>query len=159
MANLIKLNAGAQSAFATLGITAGNWNSLANGSFVLMDNAVDNATNLDLFVTISGQVTVGGTTTASSFLSLYAMPLNQDAATYGDGTASGSAVPGASYWVFNAFPKVGITSGSAIFFTFPPFQMDRIGYKFGIANNLGVAFNATAAAACQYRTSNLNGNG
>ena len=63
MANIIKLSAG--QGWTSAGFTAANFNSLANGSFVVGTSTIDNSTNLDLEAEFSGQWTVGGTPVTS----------------------------------------------------------------------------------------------
>jgi hypothetical protein len=63
----IKLIAGGVASYASAGFTLTDFNSRANGSFVLGTTTIDNSTNLDLDAEISGQFTVGGTTTAAHF--------------------------------------------------------------------------------------------
>lgn len=162
MASIIRPIIGSSTtAWQSAGFTAANFNSLANGSFVLAASAVAQSSNLDDYLDLSFSLVVGGTTTAASFLSLYLLPLNQDGTTYGDATATGSTPPGASYWMTNAFPAVGITSGNAIVGSFPRVFIGDLAsdFKLGIVNNLGVALNASAAAAVKYLTINTNGNG
>lgn len=161
MANIIRPVAGAVANYTSCGFTAANFNSLANGSWVLMPTtaAIDNTVNLDDYMDVSFSLVVGGTTTTGSFFSLYLLPLNQDNTTYGDGSFTGSGVAGASYWMTNAFTQAGITSGNALVGTFPTIWLPRKKFILGIQNNLSVALNAAAAAAVQYNTTNINANG
>lgn len=162
MASIIRPVIGSSTTtWQSAGFTAANFNSLADQSFVLAATALAQSTNLDDFIEVSFSLVVGGTTTAASFLALYLMPLNQDGSTYGDATGTGTAVPGASYWMANSFAKIGITNGNAIVGSFPRVFIGDLAsdFKLGIANNLGVALNATAAAVAKYLTINTNGNG
>lgn len=162
MASIIRPTIGSSTTtWQSAGFTATDFNSLANGSFVLAASAIAQSTNLDDFIEVSFSLVVGGTTTAASFLSLYVAPLNQDGSTYGDATATGSGIPGASYWMTNAFTKIGITNGNAIVGSFPRVFIGDLAsdFKLGIVNNLGVALNASAAAVAKYLTINTNGNG
>ncbi len=161
MANIIRPIAGAVANYTSCGFTAANFNSLANLSFVVMPTtaAIDNTTNLDDYMDVSFSLVTGGTTGTVSFFSLYLFPLNQDATTYGDNTPTGSILPAPSYWLTNAFAKSGVTSGTALVGTFPTVWLPRKKFILGIVNNLGVALNAAAAAAVQYNTTNINGNG
>lgn len=161
MANIIRPIAGTVSAYTSCGFTATDFNSLANGSQAVMPTgaAIDNTANLDDYMDVSFILTVGGTTTTSSYLSLYLLPLNQDATTYGDNTTTGSTVTSPSYWMTNAFIKTGITTGNTVVGTFPTIWLPRKKFILGIQNNLGVALNAAAAATVQYNTTNLNSNG
>jgi hypothetical protein len=161
MTNIIRPVAGTQSAYASCAFTAADFNSLANGSIAIMPTsaAIDNTANLDDYMDVSFSLVTGGTTAATSFFSLYLLPLNQDASTYGDNTATGATLTAPSYWMTNAFVKTGITSGTALVGTFPTIWLPRKKFILGIANNLGVALNSSAAAAVQYNTTNINGNG
>lgn len=160
MANTLKLAAGSQSTYTSCGFTASDFNSLAVGSCAVMPTtaAIDNTVNLDDLLTVSFVFTVGGTTPTGGYFSLYLLPLNQDGTTYGDGTTTGSAVPGINYYVCNAYVKVGVTSGNTVTGTFlPSVPLDRVKFILGIGNNC-IALNSSAAATVQYNTSvyNLN---
>lgn len=157
MADIIKLSAG--QALASAGFTAADFNSLANGSFVLASTAIDNSTNLDLWGELSGQAEVGGTTTATSYFGLWLLPRNRDGSTYGDGTANGANLPSSVFWVTSAGPKVGVTSGNAGIITFPRVLLPRGLFKWGISNHCGAALDATANATWEFLTTNLNTNG
>ena len=162
MASIIRPVIGSStSAWQSAGFTATDFNTLANGSFVVAASAITQSSNLDDFLDVSFSLVVGGTTVAASFLSLYLFPLNQDGTTYGDATATGSALPAPSYWQTNAFATIGITSGNAIVGSFPRVFIGDLAsdFKLGIVNNLGVALNASAAAVVKYLTINTNGNG
>lgn len=160
MANIIRPIAGSVASYTSCGFTATDFNSLANLSQAVMPtaNAIDNATNLDDYMDVSFVLTVGGSTTVASFLALYLMPLNQDGTTYGDTIGTGSVVTGASYWMTNCFVRA-TTTGNTLTGTFPTIWIPRKRFILGIQNNLGVALAAAAAAAVQYNTTNLNGNG
>lgn len=142
----------------TAGFTLTDFNSLANGSVVVAASAIGNSTALDLYADVSGSLVVGGTTTTSSYLSLYILPLNQDGTTYGGGTATGGTLPVAQYLVATVGVPTGITSGSAVTFQFRGIVLPPGDFKWAVANNLGVALNASAVAAVQNRTyrENLN---
>lgn len=159
MANLIKLTPGIVSAYANAGFTASDFNSRANGGFVLATSNIDNSSNLDLEAEVSGQLTVGGTTSAVHFLALWIMDRNRDGSTYGDGTPTGSTLPAAHYWRTSAQVRSGITSGNPVYFTFPPVRLPRGIFCWGISQHLGAALNAAAAANIEFRTTSLNTNG
>lgn len=142
--------------YATAGFTATDFNSLASGSVVVAASAITNSSSLDLYSMVSFILTMGGTTTASSYMSLYLLPLNQDGTTYGDGIATGSTLPSASYLVGNVGVQSGITSGSTIVGTFPTIFLRPTNFKFAVASNLTVALNASAAALVKYITFNEN---
>lgn len=156
-----KLIAGAtgSGAFSSAGFTAADFNSLANGSFVLASTAIDNSGNLDLEAEFSGQFEVGGTTTAAHYLLLWLLPRNRDGSTYGDGTGNGSNLPGSQYLVASGGVKVGVTSGNAVFFTFRRIWLPRGLFKWGLSQHLGAALDSTAAAQAEFLTTNINLNG
>ena len=157
MANIIKLSAGL--GWTSAGFTASDFNSRANGSFVLATSTIDNSTNLDLEAEFSGQWEVGGTTTAASYLQLWLMPLNRDGSTWGDGTPTGTNLPGAQYCVASGGVRVGITSGNAVFFTFRSIRLPRGTFRWGLSNHMGAALDASASFAGEFQTTNLNTNG
>lgn len=160
MASILKLTAGGVNTWTALGFTGSDFNSLANGSFVLASSAIDNSSNLDLFAEASFIATVGGTTTAGAYLALWALPLNRDGTTYGDTIGNGSTLPSANYLLATCGVKVGVTSGNTIVGIFPVFVMPtRRTFKFGISQHVGVAFHATASVTAEFQTTNLNLNG
>ena len=67
----VKLVAGGVSSWTSISLTAADFNSLADGSFVLLDGTIDNSSNLDLLAEIAGTVTVGGTTVARSIMPVF----------------------------------------------------------------------------------------
>jgi len=142
--------------YATAGFTATDFNSLATGSVVVATSAITNTTALDIYGDVSYVLTVGGTTTASSYLSLYLLPLNQDGTTYGDGTATGTTAPTATYLVSTNTVRSAITSGSTITGTFRGIILPPGNFKLAVVNQLGVALNAAAAATVSLRTYNEN---
>lgn len=144
--------------YGTAGFTATDFNSLANGSVVVATSAITNGTALDLYADVSFVLTVGGTTTAASYFSLYILPLNQDASTYGDGIGTGSVAPIAGYLVGSVGVKSGVTSGSTVTGTFRGHVLPPGSFKYAVVNNSAVALNATAAATVSYRSygENLN---
>lgn len=157
MPNIIKLSAGL--AFTSAGFTASDFNSRANGSFVLATTAIDNSTNLDLLAEFSGSMEVGGTTTAAHYLLLWLLPRNRDATTYGDNTATGTNLPGSQYCVASGGVAVGITSGNLVYFTFRNILLPRGLFKWGLSQHLGAATDSTANFNAEFLTTNLNTNG
>jgi hypothetical protein len=142
--------------WTSVSFTAGDLNSLANGGGALATAAITNSSTLDQLVDISFVVTVGGTTTAGSYVTIYLLPLNQDGSTYGDGYASSTSSQPAVAYGNSVLVKVGVTSGNTItgmaqFVNLPPGD-----YKIAFGNNLGVALNATAALTLKYRSYNVN---
>lgn len=153
----LKLTAGGVSSWTSISLTAGDFNSLADGSFVLLDGTIDNGTNLDLMAEIAGTVTVGGTTVARSRMPLFLLPEHQDTSTYGDGTTDGTNAPNSAYWCATLGARVGITSGNVCKMVTPrPFLLTRGIHKIGVQNKLTVALHSTASAAFYIRTTNLN---
>ena len=140
-------------AYTAVSLTAGDVNSLASGGGALSTTVIANGTGLDQFIDVSFVLTVGGTTTAASYITVYLLPLNQDGSTYGDGYASSTgSQPAAAYAgpIGQVGVKPGVTSGntvtgSILFGNLPPGN-----FKLAIGNNLGVAFNATAAVTLAY---------
>lgn len=144
--------------YGSAGFTATDFNSLANGSVVVATSAITNGTALDLYADVSFVLTVGGTTTTASFFSLYILPLNQDASTYGDGIATGTVAPVAGYLVGSIGVKSGVTTGNTVTGTFRGHVLPPGSFKYAVVNNSTVALNASAAATVSYRTflENLN---
>lgn len=160
MASIAKLAYGATtSSWTSAGFTASDFNSRANGSVVVATSTLDNDSGLDLEAEVSFSFEVGGTTTTASRFDLYILPLNQDGTTLGDGAATGTTIPAATYWMTSAVVKTGVTSGNAVTGTFPRVPLPAADFRFAIVNNTGSALDATAAAAVQYRTVNRNLNG
>jgi len=161
MADIAKLSYGTTtgSTWTSAGFTASDFNSRANGSVVVATTALDNDSGLDLEAEVSFSIEVGGTMTATSYFSLYILPLNQDGSTYGDAAATGTTPPATSYWVTNASLKPGVTSGNAVVGTFPRVALPAADFKFAIVNNSGSALDSSAAAVVNYRTVNRNLNG
>jgi len=139
--------------------TAGDLNSLASGGCAVSTGAITNSTALDIYADVSAIVTVGGTTTATSFLTLFVLPLQQDGTTYGDGAASSSSVqPVATYLAASAMVKSGVASGGTVSAMWRQIVLPPGDFVFALGNNLGVALNATAALTMKYRSydENLN---
>jgi len=68
-------------------------NSVADGNAVLSSTQIDNSSALDLYADVMFALASWGAVSATALLALYLYPLNQDAATYGDGRFT-SAAPG-----------------------------------------------------------------
>lgn len=143
-----------------MGFTAADFDSLANGSFVLASSAIDNSSNLDLWAEASFIATVGGTTAAGAFFALWGLPLNRDGSTYGDTIGTGATLPSVSYLLQSCGVKVGVTSGNTVVGAFPIFRLPtRRTFKFGLSQHTGVALNATASVTAEFQTTNINLNG
>lgn len=76
---------GQGSTFGTL-INATDLNSMANGSSVLSGvAAIDNATNLDMFMDVSIELAIASSTIAAgAYIALWLFYLNEDGTIYGD---------------------------------------------------------------------------
>jgi len=98
---------------------------------------------------------LGGTTTATSYLDLYILPLGGASVSYGDGTITGSTLPAFHYRKASSGVKI-LGSGSSIAGVFPAVVLPPGDYKYAIANQLGIALNASAAASVKHRTFNIN---
>ena len=148
-------------AFATGGFTATNFNSLASGSGVLAATATANSTASEVHerANVSFSFVVGGTTVAASYLSFYALPLNQDGTTYGDGYAGGASSPASTYFLASVPVLAGVLSGAAVTGSTDPVTIPAGNFKLAVVNNLGVALNAAAAAAVQIQFVDINNNG
>lgn len=155
MANLDKWNA--PSAWTAVTFTAGDLNSLATGGGALGTTVIANGTNFDKYLDVSFVVTMGGTTVAGSYFTVYLLPLNQDGSTYGDGYASSTTTqPAIGYSAGAINVKVGVTSGSTVTGTVLFGNMAPGDYKVAFGNNSQVALNATAALTLKFRTYNDN---
>lgn len=135
------------------GFTAANFNSLADGSGVLAATAISNSTTNAVHerADVSFSLVVGGTTTVASYFAIYALPLNQDGTTYGDGYASGAGDPETCYYLGSVGVKSGIASGSAVTGTLELAGLPAGDFKVVLVNHLGVALNSAAAAVVKYQ--------
>lgn len=139
-----------------------NLNSLADGSCA-SSAQVDNSSNLDLFMDVSFSIKPGATTTATSFFSLFLLPLNEDGTTYGDGSIGVSTTfagqPDAGFYVGSSRFGLAITTSGLCVGLVPRILMPPGAFIVVLYNKLGNALNASAAAAVKYRTfsENLNG--
>lgn len=141
--------------YGSAGFTASCFNSLANGSGCVTSQ-IDNSTALDLYTDLSFVLTVGGTTTAGSYFTLYLLPLNQDGTTFGDNTGSGGTAPQSTYAVGSVLVKSGITTGNTVVGSVRGVLLPPGKFILGLWNNTGIALNAAAAATVSYRTYNEN---
>ena len=144
-------------AFTPASFLAADLNSLASGGGALSTSIVTNSTTLDLYCDVSFVVAVGGTTTTTSYLTLYLLPLNQDGTTYGDGYASSTTTqPVGGYTAGSIGVKPGVASASTVTGMFRGVILPPGNFKFALGNNLGVALYTTAAITMKYRTYNEN---
>lgn len=139
--------------------SAGDLNTLAVGGGALSTSVYTNSTGLNVFCIASLVVTVGGTTAAGGHLDVYALPLNQDGSTYGDGYASSSStVPTSTYFKRAIQPKVGVTASNTVTGETTPFVLAPTDYKFALGNQ-SIVLSSTAALTFKITTfvTNLNG--
>lgn len=162
MADLARQAFGATgSTWTDSGFTASDFNSRANGSVVVAATAITNdntTTEGDTHIIVSGEFEVGGTTTVNSRVDIYLLPEGQGGE-FGDNIATGTTVPARSYLVAQCNVQTGITSGNAVFFTSMPIPMPMGDFKLAIAQHMGAALDATAAAVVKHRTVLMNLNG
>lgn len=145
------------SAYTAVTFTASEVNSLPNNGGALGTAVIANGTSLDLYADVSFVVTVGGTTTAASAITVYLLPLNADGTTYGDGYASSTTTqPAAGYAVGSIGVKVGVTSGSTVTGTIRGIVLPPGNFKLALGNNLGIALSATAALTLSIKLYNEN---
>lgn len=159
MASIEKQVLGGISAYTSCGFTASDFNSKATGTVIVATSTVTNATNLDLQARISGTVTVGGTISVSSTWFVLLLEQNRDGTTYGGGLATGGTNPPAHLNATQFFFLNGTTSGNAVTFESPWFDLPHGVFKFGILQAMGISLHATAAVTCEYITRNRNLNG
>jgi hypothetical protein len=129
-------------------------NSLASGSVAVSSVVIANGTALDQTADVSFSITGTTPSSGSPYIALYLMPLNQDGTTYGDGTTTGTALPGSNYLVANVFLPLSLTSaallGSVTGIVIPPGS-----FKFAVADQTGNSF-AASGNAIKYRTYDTN---
>lgn len=157
MADLAKLAAGTLYGltFTNCGFTLTDFNSRANNGFVLGTTTQTNATSLDLEAIVSFEFKVGGTSIAGACVLIFLMPLNRDGSTFGDATATGSALPNGYLWDVVPVP-VGITSGNLVRGTSRARRLPFRDFRWGIGNGTGVALHSTADAQVQAISGVLN---
>jgi len=75
-------------------------NSVVDGNAVLSSTQIDNSGALDLFADVMFALGSWGAVSATALLALYLYPLNQDAATFGDGrfTSAAAGPPPSQYF-------------------------------------------------------------
>lgn len=136
--------------------------SLASGSSILSSaTAIANATNQDIYADISFESTIGSATpTAGGFIAVYALALNEDGSTYGDGglVAGTQKAYIPPYAPVCTIPLVAaattLLAGQCLNVLIPP---DTI--SFAVYNFSGLALSATAANnVLKIKTFNVNNN-
>ena len=160
MSNTNKWVAGAigtPSAFSAHFNAGADLNTLSSGSWVLdTTGAVANGTNLDLYMDVSFLLASVTTGSGSPFMALYLLPLNEDGTHYGDGSASGSTLPMASYLVGTVLVPASTTA--AIYGYFRGIVLPPVDFKLGFLNQGGVT-TAGSGNACKIFTYNETNNG
>ena len=151
MANLVKYTV--PSAWLAA-FPAAALNDLPNGSFVLGDIET-NETALDLYGELSVSLTVQ--TGASAYLGVWMLPLNHLGTAYGDGTPTGTVLPGSGYFLGNLWLRANQVS-SVQSGVFGPITLRPNSFRFGLSNAAGFQV-ATAGGTASFRTwtENLNG--
>jgi hypothetical protein len=143
--------------WSAISFTAGDLNSLAAGGGALGTTVVANGTALDQLADFSFVVTIGGTTVAGSYVTMFLLPLNQDGSTYGDGYASSTTTqPAAGYAIGSINVKVGVTTGNTVTGQINGVNIPPGSFKIAFGNNLAIALSSTAALTLEYRTYNVN---
>lgn len=144
-------------------INGSDLTSLASGSSVLSSvAAIANQTNLDTFMDVGIEMTVGSATpSAGANFALYVMYLNEDGTIYGGGeyasTGSGGAITRAPAGFPVNFPiqsTVATTLMAGIVTGIPIYPGS---FVCALYNGTGVALSATAGNnVVKYRTYNIN---
>ena len=157
MANLTKWAAGAGAGLTWTSCFGTELNSLATGSVAVSTTIIANGTPLDLYADVSFSLTGTTGATGSVYFALYLLPLNQDGTTYGDGTASGTTAPGATYMVSSAIVPNSKTS-VALTGMFRGIILPPLSFKFALVNQTGNSLSASGNTI-KYITylENLNG--
>lgn len=133
-------------------------NSLAAGSVAVSSVIIDNTTNLFPFLWISCALGAVATGTGSPNLAFYLLPLNQDGTTYGDGTVSGTVLPGGGYYIGSITWAASLASAAQtgqlqVSPDIPPNK-----FKLAVVNNIGNALNASGnTISIATDAMNLNG--
>ena len=133
-------------------------NSLAAGSVAVSSVIISNTTNLYTDAWISVALGAVATGTGAPNLAFYVLPLNQDGTTYGDGTVSGTVLPGAGYSVgaitwAPSLASAAQTGQMKIGIEIPPNS-----FKLAVVNNIGNALAASGnTIAIATDAINLNG--
>lgn len=130
--------------------------SITNTTVKASTTIIDNSSALDLYADLSislGSITSGAGT---PYFAVYLQPLNQDGTTYGDGVASGTTAPAATYFVGTIMCPASATAvitGTLRGIVIPPGS-----FRFTFQNMTGATL-AGSANVIKYRTYNLNNNG
>lgn len=130
-------------------ILSTEFNSLASGSSTAASSAVDNSTNLDLYIDLLGQVTFGTAPTASGTLDVYLLP-SLDNTTFEDAKTGASPFVAKAMYL-GAMELQAIVTAQAKTLTWGPLPQY---FKLVVVNNSGTAFPASGSTL-KYRTFSL----
>jgi len=133
-------------------------NSLAAGSFALSSVIIDNTTNLFTDGWISLALGAVATGAGAPSLDFYLLPLNQDGTTYGDGTASGTVLPGPAYYIGSVTWAASLASAAQTGQMNIPSGIPPNKFKLGVVNNIGNAL-AASGNTISFASDQLNLNG
>jgi hypothetical protein len=142
-------------AFGTADLT-----SLADSKAVLSSGtAINNAANLDMYMDISAEITIGSSTPrAGAYIGIWLAMLQQDTSTYGDGNlVAGTAATYIPPWSPLAIIPISNTAttlmaGQATGVVIPPQSFQLICYNF-----TNITFSATAGNnVVSFKTYNIN---
>ena len=151
---------------SALGTSPANWqaafgteiNSLAAGSVAVSSVILSNTTNLltDAWISLAlGSVATG---TGTPNLAFYLLPLNQDGTTYGDGTVSGTVLPGAQYYIGSVDWAASLAAAVQTGSFKVSMEMPPTNFKLAVVNNIGNALAASGnTIALAFNALNLNG--
>ena len=151
---------------APLGTSPANWqaafgtevNSLAAGSGALSSIILDNTTNLFTDGWISVALGAVATGTGAPSLDFYLLPLNQDGTTYGDGTVSGTVLPGSAYYICSITWAPSLASAAQTGQVKIPTELPPNKFKPFVVNNIGNALAASGnTISIAFNALNLNG--
>ena len=133
-------------------------NSLAAGSVAVSSIIIDNTVNLftDAWISVSlGSVATG---TGTPNLAFYLLPLNQDGTTYGDGTVSGTVLPGGNQYIASIDWEASLAAAVQTQQVKVPFDIPPNKFKLAVVNNIGNALAASGnTIAIATDALNLNG--
>ncbi len=131
---------------------------LQNADTVLSSvTAIANGTNLDQFMDISCQLTIGSSTTAAGAnLTFWLFALQQDGTTYGDGHfTAGTSTTIVPVWApIAVIPLYAAASQTTIIGEVNGIVIPPESFAVAIQNNTG--FTLASTNACKYKTYNIN---
>ncbi len=133
-------------------------NSLASGSVAVASTAIDNTTALNTDGWVSVSLPTVATGTGAPSLDVYLLPLNQDGTTYGDGTATGTVLPGGAYYVGSIAWTASLASGTQTGSLYIASGIPPTKFKLAVVNNIGNAL-AASGNVVAFASDKLNLNG